>query len=81
MLWTSQLTRSYSATGPKGVSAILRGEGLSYHMEQKKKLDELSAIHPRITFPIANLDPRLRSHFWRPSNYAGSVALVATGSL
>lgn len=50
-------------------------------MEQKKKLDELSAIHPRITFPIANLDPRLRSHFWRPSNYAGSVALVATGSL
>ena len=50
-------------------------------MEQKKKLDELSTIHPRITFPRANLDPRLRSHFWRPFNYAGSVALVAIGSL
>ena len=42
ILWTSQLTRSYSATGPKGVSAILRGEAC--HITWNKKRNWMNLV-------------------------------------
>ena len=67
MLWTSHLTRPYSATGPKGVSAILRGEAC--HITWNKKRNWMNSVQfiQESLFLLANLDPRLRSHLWRPS--------------